>query len=83
MTGLIFGCALGLSVGIWIGAEWQHYHAQQRDVERARSAADAARDDASRLARHQQYLDAAEARAVDAVRRRVAQRRSGGLSTWD
>lgn len=69
------------ALGITIGAEWQHYHAQQRDVERARSAVSARCDDALREERRQQFADAAEAEAIDAVRRRISQRRSG--HTWD
>ena len=68
------------ALGVTLGAEWQHSHARRLNEQRARDAADAAYKDALRDARRQQFADAAEAGAVDAVRRRISQRRSG---TWD
>lgn len=68
------------ALGVTLGAEWQYQHAKRRAESRARDAADAAYEDALRDARRQQFADSAEAGAIDAVRRRISQRRSG---TWD
>lgn len=61
------------ALGVFLGVEWQHWYSTKREIDQVRSVLQML------AARHQQFADAIEARAVEHVR----QRRSRGKHTWD